>query len=61
VNARVEKSANVKAAAGVGMLLLNSDPATDTQVSEFHAVLTVHLQYEHREAIRAYAAKPGQS
>jgi hypothetical protein len=60
VNPRVEKSANVKAAGGVGMLLLNSDPATDSAMTEFHSVPTIHLKLEHREAIRAYAGKPGQ-
>jgi hypothetical protein len=60
VNPRVEKSANVKAAGGVGMLLLNSDPATDSVMTEFHSVPTLHLKLEHRDAVRAYAVKLGQ-
>jgi hypothetical protein len=61
-NARVEKSANVKKARGVGMLLLNTDPELDTLPStvDYHAVPTVHLKLEHRAAVRDYAAQKGE-
>ena len=53
-NARVEKSAEVLRAGGVGMVLTN--PSPNTVVADFHSVPTVHLQNTDRAAVRAYAA-----
>lgn len=53
-NGRAEKSAAVKAAGGVGVVLLNTE-ITSTS-SDLHAVPTVHLDANVRDTIRAYAA-----
>ncbi|WP_318013511.1 S8 family peptidase [Paucibacter sp. Y2R2-4] len=52
-NARVEKSAVVAAAGGVGMLLLDNGAGV---VSEAHSVPTVHLYASDAPAVRTYAA-----
>ncbi|MET3806173.1 subtilisin family serine protease [Nakamurella sp. UYEF19] len=57
VNARVEKSAEVKAAGGVGMVLVNLAP-TDTD-SDVHTVPTVHLDSALGLLARTYAATAG--
>ncbi len=56
-NGRLEKSAAVKAAGGVGMILLNVD-AGDT-ITDDHTIPSIHIDAPYREAIRAYAATPG--
>eukprot|EP00457_Paulinella_chromatophora_P000886 gb/GEZN01000887.1/.p1 GENE.gb/GEZN01000887.1/~~gb/GEZN01000887.1/.p1 ORF type:complete len:1051 (-),score=113.30 gb/GEZN01000887.1/:356-3508(-) len=52
---RVDKSAAVKTAGGIGMLLLNT-LETESLVSDYHSVPTVHLPASYRDEIRAYAA-----
>ena len=56
-NDRVEKSAEVKRAGGVGMVLIN--PTNNTVVPDAHSVPTVHLQNTARTAVRAYVAVAG--
>ena len=56
-NARVEKSAEVKRAGGVGMALIN--PTASDLVADFHSVPTVHLPNTVRSAVRSYAASAG--
>jgi subtilisin family serine protease len=57
VNARTNKSVAVKAAGGVGMILVNT--STNSLNADFHAVPSVHLQATDRAAVAAYAATPG--
>ncbi len=57
VNARVEKSAVVAAAGGIGMVLANVTP--NTLNAEFHSVSTVHVDHIDGPAIRAYAQTAG--
>lgn len=57
-NARVDKSAAVKAAGGVGMILANASDA-QTLNADFHAVPTVHLTATDGAAVKAYAAAGG--
>lgn len=56
-NARVNKSAAVKAAGGVGMVLLNT--GANTLNDDAHAVPSVHLSHTVRTAVRTYAAGGG--
>jgi subtilisin family serine protease len=56
-NARVNKSLAVKEAGGVGMVLVNVDPATLN--ADFHTVPTVHLQSTDRADVLAYASTAG--
>ncbi|MBU4466360.1 MAG: S8 family serine peptidase, partial [Actinobacteria bacterium] len=51
-NARVDKSANVKAAGGIGMVLVNVTP--NTVDNDFHTVPTIHMQSIYHDAILAY-------
>ena len=51
---RVNKSLAVKAAGGVGMVLLNTSPNSIN--ADFHSVPTVHLHHTDRPAVKAYAA-----
>ncbi|WP_353115969.1 S8 family serine peptidase [Microbacterium sp.] len=53
-NARAEKSEVVKAAGGVGMILVNVPGGADSLDNDFHAVPTVHLNAAHRAAVLAY-------
>ncbi len=53
-NDRVAKSAEVKRAGGVGMVLIN--PTSANLVPDFHSVPTVHLQDTARSAVRGYVA-----
>jgi subtilisin family serine protease len=57
VNARVEKSAAVKEAGGVGMVLTNVTPGSLN--ADLHTVPTVHLPDTNRAAILAYIASAG--
>ncbi len=57
VNARVAKSDAVRAAGGVGTLLLNVTP--NSLNADFHVIPTVHLADTDRAAIKAYAATAG--
>lgn len=54
---RVAKSAEVKRAGGVGMVLVNA--VEGSLDNDLHAVPTVHLSHIHRPAVRAYAATTG--
>lgn len=57
VGARVDKSAEVKRAGGVGMVLLN---LTDQDmVADSHSVPTVHLNTPGSLTVKAYAGTPG--
>lgn len=58
-NDRVDKSKAVKEAGGVGMILVNVDPAVDSIVADAHSVPTVHLRVADRAAVETYAATPG--
>ena len=53
-NNRVDKSAEVKRAGGVGMVLIN--PTANTLVADFHSVPSVHLPDTMRTAVRNYVA-----
>ena len=57
VTARVNKSAAVAAAGGVGMVLIN--PTPNTLNTDVHSVPTVHLQNTALAPIKAYAALDG--
>ncbi|WP_020526087.1 S8 family peptidase [Catelliglobosispora koreensis] len=57
VNARVDKSLEVKNTGGVGMVLYNSPDSSLN--ADFHYVPTVHLQSANGLAIKAYAATAG--
>ncbi|MBF4622577.1 S8 family serine peptidase [Clavibacter sp. VKM Ac-2542] len=54
---RMDKSTEVKRAGGIGMVLTNVKP--DSQDDDLHAVPTVHLDADARQAIVDYAAKAG--
>ncbi len=54
---RVAKSAEVKRAGGVGMVLYNATP--NSLDADFHAVPTVHVDTAAGTAIKAYAATAG--
>ena len=57
VYARTDKSAEVKRAGGIGMVLVNKTPSSlDTDA---HSVPTVHLQNTAWDATYAYSATPG--
>lgn len=57
-NARVEKSQEVAAAGGVGMILVNVIPGSLD--NDFHAVPTVHIDAQYRDALLAdVRANPG--
>ena len=57
-SARVDKSAAVKAAGGVGMILVNASDA-QTLNADFHSVPTVHLTAADGVAVKAYAGAGG--
>ena len=57
VVARVDKSAEVKRAGGIGMVL--SNVTSDSEDLDLHSVPTVHLDADSHAAIDAYAAKAG--
>jgi subtilisin family serine protease len=64
LNARVDKSQEVKNKGGVGMYLLNTPPdlpggGATTLNDDPHAVPTIHLLVDYRDAVRAYAAQQG--
>ena len=56
-NARVDKSLAVRAAGGVGMVLVNVSP--NTLNADLHSVPTVHVAETARPTLKAYAATPG--
>jgi subtilisin family serine protease len=58
-NALVNKSANVAAAGGVGMILANTPTSATTQLALIHSVPTVHTAAADFAAITSYAATPG--
>lgn len=53
-NARAEKSDVVKAAGGIGMILVNVPGGADSLDNDFHAVPTVHLAAANRAAVLDY-------
>ncbi|WNM35761.1 S8 family peptidase [Streptomyces sp. Li-HN-5-11] len=53
-NARIDKSAQVNAAGGVGMVLYNAN-ATDEEIADAHTVPSVHVDSTSGRAIKAYA------
>ena len=57
VNARVDKSAEVARAGGIGMILVNVIPGSVDL--DDHSVPTVHLNASFRDAVLAYAATAG--
>ncbi|WKX10932.1 S8 family peptidase [Streptomyces sp. NL15-2K] len=57
-NTRADKSAQVKAAGGAGMVLYNVS-AADEEVADAHTVPTVHLGKASGEAVKAYADGSG--
>ncbi|MHC5905863.1 S8 family serine peptidase [Streptomyces sp. S6] len=57
-NARTDKSAQVKAAGGVGLVLYNP-LATDEEVADAHTIPGVHLAKAAGEAVKAYADGAG--
>jgi subtilisin family serine protease len=57
-NDRVDKSAQVKAEGGVGMVLYNTSP-TDEQVADAHTIPTVHLDSATGQTVKAYADGSG--
>lgn len=57
VSARVDKSAEVRRAGGIGMVLTNVKP--DSEDLDTHSVPTVHLDVDARQAVIDYAAKAG--
>ena len=57
VNDRVAKSAEVKRAGGVGLVMTN--PTNNSLNADNHSVPTVHVQNTDRAAIHAYAATAG--
>jgi subtilisin family serine protease len=59
VNARVDKSAAVKEAGGVGMILTNVVPGSLN--ADLHSIPTVHLAHTDRAPIQAYIDSAGAS
>ncbi len=57
VNARIEKSLEVKQAGGIGMVMTNTAPIGTN--ADLHFVPTVHLESTDRAAVKAYAATAG--
>ncbi|WP_239153853.1 S8 family peptidase [Virgisporangium aliadipatigenens] len=57
VNARVDKSAEVKRAGGVGMVQYN--PSPNNLVAEIHSVPSTHLGTTEGQAVKAYIASAG--
>ncbi|ALD13581.1 S8 family serine peptidase [Clavibacter capsici] len=57
VSARIAKSAEVRRAGGIGMVLTNVK--ADSEDLDTHTVPTVHLDVDARDAVVAYAAKAG--
>ena len=56
VNARIDKSFEVKRAGGVGMVLVN--PGPNSLNGDYHPVPSVHLNHTDGDAVEAYAATP---
>ena len=59
VTARVDKSAEVKRAGGVGMVLVNVSAAANGLVADFHSVPAVHLPLADRAPIYTYVTSLG--
>ena len=57
VVARTDKSFAVREAGGIGMVLVNVTP--DGVNADLHYVPTIHLESNHRDAVKAYAATTG--
>ena len=57
VIARTDKSFEVRQAGGIGMVLVNTAPIGVN--ADLHYVPSVHLESNHRPAVKAYAATPG--
>ena len=56
-NARVAKADAVKAAGGIGMVLVNTSP--NSLNADFHSIPSIHLADTDRTAVKAYAATAG--
>ena len=56
-NARVAKADAVKAAGGIGMVLVNTSP--NSLNADFHSIPSIHLADTSRTAVKAYAATAG--
>lgn len=56
-NARVDKSAEVARAGGLGMILVNVTPSSLD--NDLHVIPTIHLDADVHEAVQAYAATEG--
>jgi hypothetical protein len=59
-NSRLDKSAQVKAAGGIGMVLYNTKP-TDEEVGDAHTIPSVHIDSAAGKAVTAYADSSGAS
>ncbi|MFG2044018.1 S8 family serine peptidase [Dactylosporangium sp. NPDC048998] len=57
VNARIDKSFEVKRAGGVGMVLVNT--SANSLNGDYHPIPSVHLNYIDGAAVKAYAATAG--
>ncbi|WP_213813631.1 S8 family serine peptidase [Glaciihabitans sp. dw_435] len=57
VSARIDKSAEVKRAGGIGMILVNT--AHDSTDLDAHTVPSVHVDAQYADALHAYATKAG--
>ena len=57
VNARIDKSLEVKNAGGIGMVLINT--SANSVNADLHFVPTVHIDHTNYAAIKAYANTPG--
>ncbi|WIA08185.1 hypothetical protein OEZ85_007638 [Tetradesmus obliquus] len=58
---RVDKSKNVAAAGGVGMVMLNTPDTPDNTVADTHSVPSVHLKAAYRDPVRQLASQPDAS
>ena len=56
-NDRVDKSLAVKNAGGIGMVLI--DPSPNSQTADFHSVPSIHLNNVSGAAVKAYIASAG--
>ncbi|MGH3714388.1 MAG: S8 family serine peptidase [Micromonosporaceae bacterium] len=61
VIARTDKSAAVKEAGGLGVILYNVTPAADDIAADFHDIPTVHVKAADGVEVAAYAATPDAS
>lgn len=55
-NGRVEKSVNVGAAGGGGMVLVNDMPSGNSVVADIHAIPSVHVSYNEGTTLKTWVA-----